>query len=328
VRSRGGCVFIPAIQLCMGWSAYRAGSIRGFDLRVWLVCRIEVESRRGLREGQTPRYSLSEMARRVGAGEKRVRSSLRRLEALGLVSWSPTEVCLATSPEELSLPDLSGFWEMFEAIPNRKRLIPIPRRILRFMAHEANPSIIATVFAHLIRCLYFWPDEGFKASGTCKASWVASIFGISLRSVKAARKHLEGIGWLIRGETSQRRMNSFGPDVSIDLDWKIRRTASAESQPTAPAAPPAEVQAPREALVGGPALSTACPQVGSEIAPPPADSGLEIAPPRENKVPPTGMNKNQDPASGGKPTGFSISERGVGGIPTLKHVVLEDLAIP
>src|SRR5690242_18045926 len=116
-RLQGGCVFIPMIQLAMGWSCYRGGHIGGFDLRVWLACRLEVESRRGLKEGQTPCYGLSDLARRVGAGEKRVRSSLKRIEALGLVSWSLGEIRFATSPEQLTLSDLSAVWEMFNSIP-------------------------------------------------------------------------------------------------------------------------------------------------------------------------------------------------------------------
>jgi hypothetical protein len=148
---------------------------------------------------------------------------------------------------------------------------------------------MATVLGHLIRCLYFWPDEGFKASGTCKASWVAEVFGISLRSAKSARSELEELGWLIRGASSQRRMNAFGPVVTINLDW----------------ARPMEAAEPR-------------------FAPPPPHGCTGFAPPLKNQDPPPGGDKNQDPPPGGR-TGVSISNEKKE-LPTLRDVTHEDLA--
>ena len=284
----GGCVFVRTIDLAMVWWAYRERLIQARDFRAWCACRLEVAARKRLLPGREPRYTMRELARRAKVGGRSIRGSLRRLGALGLVTFSKNEIRFATSPDELAALELSSFFELFESLPNRKRFVPVPRRILRLMSQGATPAVIATIIGHLIRCLYSWPDEGFKCSGSCKASWVASVFGISLRSAKSARKELEGLGWLVRGASSQRRLNAFGPDISINLDW---------SMPKAPA--------------------------GTEFAPPPAVCETEFAPPSGNKIPPSGENKNQEPASRVR-TGVSGSEDGEGE-PTLRDVTPRDL---
>jgi hypothetical protein len=295
-KPRGGYVLVSVIGLVTTWWAFRAKLIRLFDLRVWFAAQLAVAARCRLGEGQTPSYSVAELARRTGAGEKRVRSSLRRLEAAGLLRWSASEIAFSKSPDALPLADLSGLWAMLERIPNRKRLVPVPRSILGFLAADGSSSLIATVFAHLLRCLYYWPDEGCRSHGTCKASWIAEVFGISLRAAKAARKELERLGWLIRLDSPQWRMNRLGADVSIDLDW----------------ARPAPAGQGR----------------GNEVAPPPAVSGPEIAPPESDKEPLRGY-KNQEPASRPEAsdgqTGFLISKGNAPERPTLRDVAVEDL---
>jgi hypothetical protein len=290
-KPRGGYVLVPVIQLVTLWWAFRQRLIRLLDVRVYLAARLAVAARCRLAEGQGPSYSVLELARHTGAGEKRVRAALRRLEAVGLLSWSESAITFSASPETLPLEDLSGLWAMFEAIPNRKRLVPLPRSVLRHLAASGTSSLIATVFGHLLRCLYYWPDEGCRPEGTCKSSWIASVFGISLRAAKAARKELERLGWLERIDSPQWRMNRLGADVRINLDWSR----------------------PKPEGQGG----------GAEVAPPPAPSGPKIAPPESDKEPLTGY-KNQKPASGG-PAGVSIPKEEGEKSPTLRNVVAADL---
>ncbi len=129
-KPRGGYVLIPVITLVTVWWAFRTKLIKFLDLRVWFAAQLAVAARCRLGDGQTPSYSVSELARRTKAGEKRVSSSLRRLEANGLLTWSPSAITFSKSPDALPVSDLSGVWQMMESIPNRKRLVPVPRSIL------------------------------------------------------------------------------------------------------------------------------------------------------------------------------------------------------
>ena len=98
---------------------------------------------------------------------------------------------------------------MHQAITNNRRRVPVPRQAVRLIAGGAKASVIATMLGHLIRCLYY-RDQHCRSGGWCKASWIAEVFGINLRSVKAARKHLVEIGWLQTFPTPQRLCNRWG----------------------------------------------------------------------------------------------------------------------
>ena len=74
------------------------------------------------------------------------------------------------------------------------------------------------MLGHLLRCLYY-REQRCHSGGWCKASWIAEVFGIHLRSVKAARKHLVEIGWLRTFHTPQRVGNRWGTYTLISLSW-------------------------------------------------------------------------------------------------------------
>lgn len=281
----GGFALISVTKLAMTWWSYRSGLIRAADLRIALACHVAAASRCRMKPGESPSFTHAELARTCGVGERSVRASLARLKRSGLISWSESAIVFADSPDALASDDLADFFAMLERIPNRKRLVPVPRRMLRFLADGASTTLIATVLGLLLRCLYYWPDEGCRSHGSCKASWVSETFGISLRGVKASRKELLALGWLIRKEAPQWRMNRGGLSVEINLAWSAPSYGSLPSCGTAP---------PREVV--------------SEFAPPPAPSCTASAPPDSDKELSFGESKNQKPASSG-PTGFSISER-------------------
>lgn len=317
-RPKGGFVLISVMKLAMTWWAFRTGLIRALDLRVYFACHLVVAARCRTMLGRVPSFTHAELAKRTGVGEKSTRASLRRLERAGLLTWSESGITFSASPDALACSDLSGFWAMFERLPNRKRLVPVPRRILRLIANGASPSLIATVIGHLIRCLYYWPDEGCRSHGSCKSSWIASVFGISLRGAKSARKVLVELGWLVRKKAPQWRMNRNGLQVEINLDWQNPRMHTVN-------APPAELPQAEPP----PSETT-----GHEVAPPPAENCTAFAPPDSDKELSYGESKNQKPASGG-PAGVCIHESKKeeptreptppAAPPTLCNVVSEDL---
>src|SRR5262244_3757519 len=172
-KPRGGFVFLTIQQLCLVWWAYRTRLIRLMDFRVWFAAHEMVARRCQISAGQVPEYTPRELHGLVGGvGGEHLRTSLHRLEALGLLTWSNTTLTFATSPRDLrGMADLSGFFTMHQAIPNHHRRIPVPRQAVRLIAGGLKASVIATMLGHLIRCLYY-RDQHCLSGGWCKASWI------------------------------------------------------------------------------------------------------------------------------------------------------------
>jgi hypothetical protein len=106
---------------------------------------------------------------------------------------------------------------MREAIQNWRRKVPVPRRVIRFLAGCGRKVMIATVLGHLLRCVY-WRDGRCISGGRCKSSWIADVFGVDGRNVKAARKELVDLGWLTPLGAAQTALNRWGLPVLVDLD--------------------------------------------------------------------------------------------------------------
>ena len=154
---------------------------------------------------------------------------------------------------------------------------------------QRRPALIAAVLGILLRCLSR-RKEGFDGRGRVKASWIARVFGLDLRRVKAARRELVNLGWI-------------GPEPS---------GRSAENQwgrlPDRPGVGPG-------------------PRRWSLFAtPPPADRPADCHP-FCNQEPLREEAQHQEPRRG--PSGFSIQGSGEGDkklpSPTLAEVRIEDL---
>lgn len=111
------------------------------------------------------------------------------------------------------------------------RKVPVPRRIIRHLAGASSRAMVATVFAHLIRCLRYRRGQ-CVSGGFCKASWVSQVFGVHPRSVKAARKRLIELGWLRKAACPQWVLNGLGMGTEIGLQWvDAARPPDVESPP-------------------------------------------------------------------------------------------------
>lgn len=284
-KPKGGYRIIRAAVMAAAWWAYRRNRIRLVDLRVWFAAH-EMDARRcRLDQEFTPRFNLREFKRLTGLSVKRLKDSLRRLQAARLLSWSETALDFPDSTGLLIGADADDFATFLDQVPNANRKLPVPRRILRLLAGGARPALIATVVGHLIRGLYLKSGKCHDR-GRVKASWIAEVFGVSLRRVKHARQELIAGGWLIPLQTDQWALNRWGAHFRINLEWS-RLDAT-------------KVQATH---VSGPVS----PALGPESAPPPPTIGPKTAPPDSYGEPPTESEKNQKPATGG-PAGISSSK--------------------
>lgn len=319
----GRYLLLSVPQLLMGWWVYANGTTLGnessganvslqlLDVRVWLACAEMRERRLFLEEGRTPHYRLSELQRLVGGGLPRLRASVRRLRAVGLIRWDGVTLELASSPEELKVQDLSGFWETLTLIENRARRVPVPRRMVRFMAGGATKVEIGTLLAHLLRCCYRQRGGRVTSIGNCCSAWVEDVFMVNASSVKEARARLMRRGLLTQVKQEQWHRNRYGARVEVNLQWETNSAGA---------------NLPRGACADG-----------TESRPLEAVIHNETPTAIETVSLPTEGSKNQ-PSGGAPETPTGVFQR-VGGKheqsetgkgrtsrPTLKHVLVEDLA--
>jgi hypothetical protein len=220
----GGFVPITVIQLCLLWWLLTSHQIRLLDVRVWFACHELGEHARRcqLAPGQIPHYTIDELRQllRLRRGPHAIRAALRRLEDLGLLTWGPHSLTFATSPSDLQGADLTGFYVMLDRIENNRRLVPVPRQLIRWIAQGCRRVRLATVLGHLMRCLYYKKEGICVSGGRCKSSWIARVFGVDHRQIKAERQRLLALGILEAGPPSpQWLLNREGPWCYVSMTW-------------------------------------------------------------------------------------------------------------
>ena len=172
-RPKGGYRRVSNAQICMIWRAYKSRLLPKFyDVRVYLALHEVAESLAMKHRMEAPRNTCKRETRLTYDRLKRevhavmrslnhqlIRASIGRLEEAGLVALNGPEISFASHPTELCDGNPQGFDEMWTAIDSRERVrartIPIPRRILRYLARDGTPGITATLLGHSIRCLWF-----------------------------------------------------------------------------------------------------------------------------------------------------------------------------
>ena len=173
--------------------------------------------------------------------------------------------------------------------PVLDRPVPVPRRILCYLAELHRPVLIATTVGHLLRGL-FLRDGVCVSGGRCKASWISEVFGVDMRNVKFARRELARCGWVVAVPSSQTAMNRWGQAFVLSLEWCFKDDSAAQRIP------------PRR----------------QKFAP-------DSPPPGENKKLLIGYG-NQKPAQRG-PVG-ACARKGSFRVPSLRKIVFDDLEQP
>jgi len=111
----------------------------------------------------------------------------------------------------------------------------VPRSVLCFLAASAKASLGKTMLGYVIRGLTIDRESGeIRGAGSVKSSWIADVFGLSLRSVKASRKELIESGFINRDTTSfQRKLNRDGAYFRISLTWSETEASKPQFAPPA-----------------------------------------------------------------------------------------------
>lgn len=302
-KPQGGFRFIEAFELLWVYFAFKQGLIRWHDLRIWFACHEAVARRCGAKKGVPAKYREEEIQRLVGgAGVQCVRRGLKRLQNVGLLSWSSEAINFGKARNDIRPEGHPGFQTMVEEFGQTNRNVPVPRRTIRRIAAGTRKVETATMLGLVMRCCYF--RRGVYASeGSCSASWIARVFGLDERNVKMARKQLVRIGWLLPAKADAWHQQRFGGRAIVNPEWggAGRRDSSylvARYRPQLDAAK----RSPRKSH--------------SEVKRSPL---LNL---KENSF----GSKNQKPASAAdQPSGFHKSKKIELGIPTLKRLGMEDL---
>lgn len=291
----GGFCFMTGRAILGAWWAYRAGEIGLRDFRVWLGSFEVVARRCGLPKGRTPHYRMDELNALVGGvGGEHVRHSIRSLERAGLLHWRECRVQSTVGHETLE-EHTPGFTEALSQLASPDRPVPVPRRLLRFLAATSRPVLIATALGHLLRCAFYRRGE-CSGRGRCKASWVAEVFGVDERNVKGARSELVRLNIIAREAGPQHLANRWGGAVVLNLQW---------------APPPASEH--RSTVVVPPTAS-----------PPPGTLSTTESPPPGRTMNSLSRSENQEPGRAGPPG----CRKPTGTEPTLRNVRPADLADP
>jgi len=177
------------------------------------------------------------------------------------------------------------------------------------------------MLGHLIRCLYY-RNRRCISGGWCKASWIADVFRLDLRNIKAARKHLVTIGWLQTLDTPQTLCNRWGSYILVNLSW-TRAAMEKVSQD--------DTQTPSSESPPPPAFSTTkLPPPSKEYREPLQELQHQKPAPQADMAPLPFPTQHAEPVSSGPASGVDTQERektkrATNHTPTLSHIVPEDL---
>lgn len=236
-RIEGSFRKLTVHQLTLAWWLYAAGHLTKRQYRLYFAAHELHERRRYTNpehKGSKPLYTMREIAALVGGrGDHRamraLRTDIRALARLGLVKITKHAIRFAVSADEIKVEDLSGFWSMFKAMPNHRRSVPVPRRLLRAMAAGFSKGVTALISAILIRGLFWHKQSGdYRTDGRYKLSWIAEHFGISRRAATDARNTLIELGWLEPLKVSQWEMNRWGLRDRIVPEWSHTEAQAAQ----------------------------------------------------------------------------------------------------
>ena len=295
----GRHVRIGVLELSVVWTAYAERWIDALDFRVWLAAKEMSERRRYLSKERQARYSLRELHGLVGGqGGTVLRSSLRRLERLGILRARRRTLTFLSTLEEFKGPSSEPSARMLALMPPKRRSFPLPRRVLRFLATGTRRSTASAILGELICCAFYRRSTGWTGEGNVTASWIAGAFSVSERSVLRARKELEEVSFLQRIKTPVWHTRTYGARYRVNFGWSAENACSDVARGRQPTR----------------RLSGVHPQTDPSL------SGLE-----SNLPPLRGKIKNQEPAPSAEPA-VGFRKRGSPRSQGLLHVRETDLS--
>ena len=233
-RPLWGYCRVKAHTICRLWLGFRQGIVQRWDVQTYFALQELMMRRCTLAPGRRAAYSVKELESLTALSAAKLHGCIARLEHAGLVSWSEHAIRMKEGAIG-TLEDLAGLSAMLSTVTNHRRTVPIPRHTVLLLARTRRPVLLATLFGHLLRGMYYRSGECLSW-GTCKASWIAQAFGVDARNVKAARQELERLGWMRSLESLHWHRQRYGGSFAIALAWdsRVHLTAAANAGPISP----------------------------------------------------------------------------------------------
>ena len=316
------------------WTSYKQGRTCTLGLRTYLALS-ESQQRRAFTTVR-PTYTARECAALLGNIRPRLAAhAIEDLQSVRLVDFQPHHLQFAAAPEEVPGLDLHTYEASLAHVHPSRRTACIPRRMVRYLAREGSPALIATVFGVALRCRYHAATGRY--AGTLSPDWLADTFTLSERTAYRSLETLEDLTYLLREETPSSYTRQYGRKYRINSTWTPpSRPTSPRPTRRLPAPDPrqklaASARAPRQKLA---ASAPSDPATTPEAAPSyPFQEGrsynqrdlLPRTDPAPEPLPPP-----DDPAPRHhKPSGVVLAHRSQEtpqlSPPTLNLIVLEDL---
>ena len=243
--SQDGYKLIRAEQLLGALRALNDNQITFRAFRAYIGCfellairEAAERSKPGTAKKPQRRFLRSEVSALIDErGEARVSRELSSLKAAGLLTFARAAIDITAE---------SGSNELSPLLGSRggKRLIPVPRQVLKFLAGCTRPALAKTVIAYVLRGLSLERSGKMRSAGTVKISWICALCQISERAARAARAELIRLGWISKDTGSfQRKLNRDGAYFVIDPAWRrvFKRFAPLGARKCTGSAPPKEI---------------------------------------------------------------------------------------
>jgi hypothetical protein len=252
----GGYQPVTSVQVGNLLHAYLAGTISWQAVRIWFGC-LEMQAIREAASRSRPkwrrrkvrfsRFEKEELVKLTGLDRRAVGRGMGQLERATLLEFESGSL-------RLDFPAKPEASELIHELSGRRsvrRLIPIPRTAVRFLASSTSSATGRVMIAYWVRGLSLYRQtREVRGRGTVKATWIANVFGLSLRAVRYAQNRLRGLNWITKDTGSKQwKLNRDGAYFQINLEWKpplVNRDKPCEeiAPPVvpmrAPAAPPIE----------------------------------------------------------------------------------------
>jgi hypothetical protein len=245
VYFQDGYKLISAEQLVGALAALNEREITFRAFRAFMGCfelvairEAAERSNPGRRKRPQRRFFRSELAELIGAKKgTTVSRELSSLKAAGLLTFTESAI--------ESVDGAARSIELLGLLGSRggKRLVPVPRQVIKFLARCTRPALAKTVIAYLIRGLALERSGKIRSAGAVKISWICQLCQISERAARAARADLIRLGWITKDTGSfQRKLNRDGAYFVINPAWRrvVKRLAPLRPKKCTRSAPPKE----------------------------------------------------------------------------------------
>ena len=189
---------------------------------MWFALWIIKSSRcKQIKEGTPYQYHISELYRYFKrVSKKALDEALQELESLNLVKFTESDIWFAEHFEDLANDQARDHAvKMFEELhpSTRDKRISFPRRMLKLIIQSGQKVVrVATLLGLLLRIMLVKKFEDYR--GCIKASWIASLFGVSCHRVRVERSKLIDEEIFTRIPTPQRVKNRYGEWIVLNLD--------------------------------------------------------------------------------------------------------------